>query len=99
MGTLVSYTPYMDSLAELIGCRPRLQDFVAEPRLAYHLICGANIPTVYRLCGPHADPEMAKRVVLSLPIAHTPQELARLGYLHVLHRLGRFSEPPHASAN
>ena len=70
-GTIVSYTTYMDEVAELVVCRPRVR-------------------------GPHAEPEMAKRVLLSLPIAHSSRELATLSYLHVLNRLGRFEEPAEA---
>ncbi len=95
-GTIVSYTPYMDSMAELIGCRPLVRDYVLNPRMVYHLLCGANIPTAYRLRGPHAMPEMAERVLLSLPIAHTPQELVTLSRLHVLNQLGMFKEPAYA---
>ena len=97
-GTLCSYTPYMDALAELVGCRPRVRDFLFNPRLAYHLLCGANIPTAYRLCGPHAAPEMAQRVMLRLPIAHSTRELATLSSLHILHRLGVLVEPEEAKA-
>ena len=95
-GTLCSYTSYMDSVAVLVGCRPRLRDFLFKPRLAYHLLCGANIPTAYRLRGPHADPEMAQRVILRLPIAHSSRELVTLSYLHLLNRLGVFVEPEEA---
>ncbi|MGH8553858.1 MAG: hypothetical protein ACRERS_11235, partial [Methylococcales bacterium] len=88
MGTLVSYTPYMDSLAELFGCRPRVSDYLLNPRMAYHILCGANVPTAYRLRGPHAQPEMARRVVLGLPIAHSLRELLTFSYFHVIRLLG-----------
>ena len=96
LGTLCSYTTYMDEVAELVGCRPRVRDFLFNPRMAYHLVCGANIPTAYRLRGPHADPERAQRVLLSLPIAHSTRELVTLSYLHVLNRLGVLEEPAEA---
>jgi hypothetical protein len=95
-GTIVSYTPYMESLAELVGCRPRVRDFLFKPRLAYHLLCGANIPTTYRLRGPHAAPEMAQRVMLSLPVAHSPRELTTISYSYILTRLGVLVEPEQA---
>jgi dimethylaniline monooxygenase (N-oxide forming) len=97
-GTVVSYTTYMDEVAELVGCRPRVRDFLFNPRMVYHLLCGANIPTVYRLRGPHADPAMAKRVMMSLDVAHSPRELATLSYLHLLNRLGVLAEPEEAKA-
>jgi hypothetical protein len=92
--TIVSYTPFMDGVAELVGCRPQVRDFLFNPRMVYHLLCGANIPTAYRLRGPHAMPDMAQRVLLSLPIAHSMRELTNLSYLQVLNRLGVFKEPP-----
>ena len=93
--TLCSYTPYMESVAELIGCRPRIRDHVFEPRVAYHLLCGSNIASTYRLRGPHAQPELAKRVMLHLPVAHGVTELAGLGVLYVLSRIGFLREPEH----
>ena len=95
-GTIVSYTPYMDQMADLIGCRPLVREFLGNPRMVYHLLCGANIPPAYRLRGPHAMPEMAQRVLLSLPIAHSMRELRTLSYMHVLSRLGVFKEPEEA---
>ena len=99
LGTLCSYTTYMDEVAELVGCRPRVRDFLFNPRMAYHLLCGANIPTAYRLRGPHAAPEMAQRVLLSLPIAHSTRELVTLSYLYILTRLGVFVEPEQAKVH
>lgn len=87
-GTIVSYTPYMDSVAELVDCKPRLSDYLLNPRLLYHLLCGANVPTAYRLRGPHAQAEMAKRVVLSLPVPYTLREILSFGYLHIVQLLG-----------
>ncbi len=98
-GTLCSYTPYMEALAELVGCRPRMRDFLFKPLLAYHLLCGPNVAPTYRLCGPHADPEMAQRVILSLPVAHSPRELMTITYLSVLTRLGVFVEPEEAKVH
>ncbi len=98
-GTLCSYTPYMEALAELVGSRPRIRDFLFKPRLAYHLLCGANIPTTYRLCGPHAEPEMAQRVILRLPIAHSSRELVTIIWSYILTRLGVLVEPEEAKVH
>jgi dimethylaniline monooxygenase (N-oxide forming) len=97
LGTICSYTPYMESVAELIGCRPRIRDYVFEPKIAYHLLCGSNIAATYRLRGPHAQPELAKRVMLHLPVAHSPKELVALGALYLLSRIGLLREPEHPS--
>jgi dimethylaniline monooxygenase (N-oxide forming) len=80
-------------VAELIGCRPRIRDHVLEPRVAYRLLCGSNIASTYRLRGPHAQPELAKRVMLHLSVAHSATEVAALGVLYVLSRLGVLREP------
>lgn len=69
MRTLVQYTDYMDSMADLIGCNPDLGNFLDDPDLLYHLACGSNIAPCYRLVGPHADPATARAVVLRLPVA------------------------------
>jgi dimethylaniline monooxygenase (N-oxide forming) len=95
VGTLCSYTPYMDSVAELIGCRPRIRDYVFEPKVAYRLLCGSNIAPTYRLRGPHAHPELAKRVMLHLPVVFSPVQLAALGALYLLTRIGLLREPEH----
>jgi dimethylaniline monooxygenase (N-oxide forming) len=97
LGTICSYTPYMESVAELIGCRPRIRDHVFEPRIAYRLLCGSNIAATYRLRGPHAQPELAKRTMLHLPVAHSLQEVAGLSVLYVLSRIGLLREPKRRS--
>lgn len=69
MRTLVHYTDYMDSMADLIDCRPKLEDYLRDPELLYHLVCGSNLAISYRLVGPHADPAAARDVLLCLPVA------------------------------
>jgi dimethylaniline monooxygenase (N-oxide forming) len=60
---LVDYSTYMDGLAELIGCKPRLRELVWSPRLVYKLYTSAFSAVQYRLRGPHADPAMARSVI------------------------------------
>jgi dimethylaniline monooxygenase (N-oxide forming) len=91
--TLCSYTPYMDALADLIGCRPRMRDHILEPKIAYRLLCGANVAATYRLRGPHAQPERAKKLMLQLPVVFSLAQLAGLGALYVLSRIGILREP------
>jgi cation diffusion facilitator CzcD-associated flavoprotein CzcO len=67
--TLVHYTQYMDAMAELIGCKPNLEDYLDEPEFLYKLLFGSNIGACYRLRGPHADFEAAKGLIMSLPVA------------------------------
>jgi cation diffusion facilitator CzcD-associated flavoprotein CzcO len=70
MRTLVRYTTFMDEVADLIGCAPRMEDYLDEPELLFKLLCGSNIAACYRLRGPQALPELARQVILRLPVAH-----------------------------
>ena len=60
----VDFVPYMDSLAELLGCKPRPQDFLlSDPRLAHALLFGPNVSYVYRLRGPHPWPKAREAIL------------------------------------
>ncbi|XP_063796098.1 flavin-containing monooxygenase 5-like isoform X2 [Pseudophryne corroboree] len=49
----VDYVPYMDELAEEIGCKPNImQLFLSDPKLAWEIFFGPCSPYQYRLCGP-----------------------------------------------
>ncbi|KAK0411603.1 hypothetical protein QR680_005739 [Steinernema hermaphroditum] len=51
----VDYLKYMDEIAELVGCKPPLdQIFYSDPKFWWRLWKGANVPYVYRLVGPHS---------------------------------------------
>ncbi|KAH7712254.1 FMO-4 protein [Aphelenchoides avenae] len=51
----VDYVPYMDELAEQIGCKPSIPKVLLEDyRFALRLFVGGNVPYVYRLVGPHS---------------------------------------------
>ncbi len=73
--TLVHYNRYMIDFAKVIGCSPWRPAVLLNPRLAYKLWCGSQVPHVYRLFGPHSDHESARRTVLSLPTAFTFPEV------------------------
>lgn len=60
---LVDYSTYMEDLAELIGCKPRLADFIKRPRLLYKLYTSAFCGAQYRFRGPHPRPELAAKVI------------------------------------
>ncbi len=64
---LVDYSTYMDELATEVGCKPRLLDFLTRPRLLYKLYTGAFCGAQYRFRGPHANPQLATRVILRAP--------------------------------
>ncbi|CAB4001441.1 dimethylaniline monooxygenase [N-oxide-forming] 5-like [Paramuricea clavata] len=53
--TVVYYIPYCNSLAEIIGCRPRLGRMLfSDPLLALRCYFGPCSPPQYRLTGPGA---------------------------------------------
>ena len=74
--TLVDYTTFLDNVAELIDCAPELTDYLDDPPLLYKLVCGSCIGATYRLRGPGADPEMAREVILRLPVVRDAVDLA-----------------------
>jgi hypothetical protein len=78
--TLVDYTTFLDGVAELVDCAPRLTDYLDDPPLLYKLICGTIIAATYRLRGPGADPEMAREVILRLPVVRDAVDLAMLPF-------------------
>ena len=73
--TLCLYTEYMDSLAHLVGCHPRVWTYLFQPSFLWRLMFGSNIAAQYRLRGPHAEPALARRVVMHLPVA--PRRVSR----------------------
>ncbi|KAE9419125.1 hypothetical protein Angca_004223, partial [Angiostrongylus cantonensis] len=51
----VDYIPYMDELANIVGCRPNIVKLIlSDPLLAYKIYFGPCVPYSYRLRGPHA---------------------------------------------
>jgi len=67
--TLVQYGKYMESFAEIIGCKPGLRTmFFTNPYLWYRCWFGPHYSFQYRLRGPHACPE----VVLPVLYNHAP---------------------------
>ncbi|KAI6240684.1 Dimethylaniline monooxygenase [N-oxide-forming] [Aphelenchoides fujianensis] len=62
----VDFSSYMDELAELIGCKPRLLDFLLnDPKLFTRLLFGPAVAYSYRLHGPNALPE-AREMILGV---------------------------------
>jgi len=51
----VLYSPYMDSIASYVGCKPNLFKYaITDPKLFYHLIFGLFTVYQYRLEGKHS---------------------------------------------
>ena len=84
--SIVSFTPYMYELADLIGCRPKLRLLMRRPVVWWSVMFGSVAPPHFRLCGPHADPSAAEVIEcegLHVWKLKTPTDKA----LFVLHQL------------
>lgn len=67
---LVDYPRYMEAMARIIGCRPRLWWLaLTDPRLWLHVVYGPMQATQYRLHGPGAKPAEARQILVSLPVS------------------------------
>jgi dimethylaniline monooxygenase (N-oxide forming) len=89
---LVEHTPFCDELAARVGCKPTWSDIRRESsRFRHKFIAGPFVAAQYRLVGPHAKPDIARRVIESAPIMHPlPDRLVlrlRWQLSRLLHRL------------
>ncbi|SDI11608.1 dimethylaniline monooxygenase (N-oxide forming) [Actinokineospora alba] len=80
--TLVHYNHYMLDFAKVLGCSPWRAAAFKNPRLVYRLFAGSQMPTVFRLFGPHADFDAARRSIMSVPVAFKPRMV--IGVLAVI---------------
>jgi hypothetical protein len=81
--TLVQYPYFSESMAELIGCKPRLRTQLTDPLLAYKLFFGSKLSYRFRLDGPHGRPNLSKRVLKRLRVADTVKGQAKVGLLNI----------------
>ena len=65
---LVHWIPYMDTLATEIGCLPHRNLLFSDPMLWMKLLFGPMSAFHYRLHGPGAKPEIARAILMKLPI-------------------------------
>jgi dimethylaniline monooxygenase (N-oxide forming) len=79
---LVEWIPYLDQVAERIGCRPSPMALLRRPRLAWKLMSGPMTGAMYRLEGPGAAPDVAERTIRMLPRKHELFELLTHAVLH-----------------
>ncbi|KAF7637110.1 Dimethylaniline monooxygenase [N-oxide-forming] [Meloidogyne graminicola] len=61
----VQYLPYMDELAEQIGCSPpKINNLLwNDPSFALSLLFGPNVPYIYRLKGPNSWSNARKAII------------------------------------
>jgi dimethylaniline monooxygenase (N-oxide forming) len=89
---LVEHTPFCDAIAAEIGCKPTSSAVRSESRrFRRKFFAGPFVAAQYRLVGPHAKPEIARRVIEHAPIMHPlPDRLMlrlRWRLSRLLHRL------------
>ncbi|WP_341937629.1 NAD(P)-binding domain-containing protein [Marinimicrobium sp. C2-29] len=78
---VVSWIPYMDKLATLIGCRPDPWKLLASPVLLWRVLTGAVNGAHYRLHGVGSKP-VAKDTVCYLKGEHDLREVLTMLGLH-----------------
>lgn len=94
---LVDFSTYMDDLADLIGCKPRFADFLSKPELLYKLHAAALCGAQYRFRGPHAQPDLAAKVIAAT-YAHAPvYRFLDVGLAELARALGLEEYQPHLS--
>lgn len=68
--SLIDYHIYIDELADLIGCKPRLwKYFFLHPRLWLHIVYGPTQGTQFRLQGFGQKKDLAQKILAKLPVS------------------------------
>jgi len=101
IASLTDFVSFSDDMAQAIGCRPSfgLKMLLTDPRLWIRCMLGPISNAQYRLCGPHAQPEQARRIILTLkwnPMFYNVLELALLYMSAFLWFCGIRKCKPHA---
>ncbi|KAM9324724.1 flavin-containing monooxygenase 5-like [Gastrophryne carolinensis] len=77
----VDYVPYMDELAEEIGCKPNLKQlFFSNPKMAWELFFGPCTPYQYRLFGPGQWKDARKAIMTQYDRIIKPTKTRALEY-------------------
>ncbi|WP_250462955.1 flavin-containing monooxygenase [Microbulbifer litoralis] len=67
VASLVNYCHYMDSMAKLVGCMPRIPSALENFRLRVKLLHGPQFSAQYRISGPHSNTEESRNFLLGFP--------------------------------
>ncbi len=84
VSSLVNYCTYMDSMADLVGCKPEIPPFFSDPELHLKLWFGPQFSAQYRLNGPHANRKEAEAFVRAFPLVFPKTKIAYLLLLRTL---------------
>jgi dimethylaniline monooxygenase (N-oxide forming) len=83
MKTLVNYSVYLDAMAALIGCLPRFRDLWYRPALLMRFVFGTNIPSWYRLVGPHAEEALALENIRSMAMPFSVKRVIQFSWINL----------------
>jgi dimethylaniline monooxygenase (N-oxide forming) len=102
--TLTDFLSFSDDMARDIGCRPNLDliMLLRDPHLWLRCMIGPISNIQYRLSGPHANPEQARRRLLAIkwkPLWYNIFELTLLYISTLLWFCGMQCCQPHASCS
>lgn len=87
VSSLVNYNTYIDSLADLVGCKPEIPSFFKDRKMYLKMWFGTQFSAQYRLNGPHAKPEAARKFLESFPIAYPKKRMYGLLLKKVMYDL------------
>ncbi len=68
INTLVDYPAYIESIAAIIGCRPKAPSIWSKPSLFFRYWVYPNWPCWYRQNGPNANPAVLNNMMDMVPL-------------------------------
>jgi dimethylaniline monooxygenase (N-oxide forming) len=91
---LVNYCTYTDSMAELVGCKPKMPSLLFDLELYLKLWFGPQFSAQFRLRGPHPNSRQSEQFIRSFPLTVSKSRIALLMFCKLLTQVfsgaGRF---------
>jgi cation diffusion facilitator CzcD-associated flavoprotein CzcO len=78
VSSLVNYCTYTDSMAELVGCKPKMPSLLFDPDLYLKLWFGPQFSAQFRLRGPHSNATQSERFIRSFPLTVSKSRIVLL---------------------
>lgn len=88
LNTVVNGVGFLESMSKLIGCEVPYFSYLIYPGVFFRLLCGTTIGHRYRLRGPHANPQVALKMIRQLELGHPPEVLALMSTFKLLSMSG-----------